>query len=106
MSGSKSKPTYLFKLIHYSTPPPDPLPEALELSDLDKKSGFMHFSTAPQVAGTLKHFFVNDPCVYLIRVVYEAVEENIRWEDPTGHVCGDRSGEGMFPHLYNVLVGK
>lgn len=24
----------------------------------------------------------------------------IRWEDPKAEICGERGGEGMFPHLY------
>lgn len=24
----------------------------------------------------------------------------VRWEDPNAEVCGERGGEGMFPHFY------
>ncbi|KAI5114589.1 hypothetical protein M0805_007854, partial [Coniferiporia weirii] len=69
--------------------------------------GFVHLSTAPQVPGTLKFFFADDPRVYVLRLKYDELEANIRWEDPKAEVCGPRGGEGMFPHLYNGLkLGK
>lgn len=35
------------------------------------------------------------------------IEHQVRWEDPKAEVCGERGGEGMFPHLYNGLkLGK
>jgi uncharacterized protein (DUF952 family) len=103
-------PTYIYKLIpHTAAPPlpPNPLPSALPVSQLDKSSGFIHLSTAPQVLGTLVHFFTDDPRVYVLRVPYASMQKHIRWEDPKGEVCGDRPGEGLFPHLYNGLrLGK
>ena len=93
--------TFVYKLVPSSSPPPEPLPEALPLSSLDSNSGFIHLSTAVQVPGTLKHFFAGDARVYVFRIPYTKVEKDIRWEDPMAEVCGDRGGEGMFPHLYN-----
>ncbi|KAI0930493.1 hypothetical protein AcV5_007184 [Taiwanofungus camphoratus] len=101
------KPTYIYKLIPSSAPPPDPLPEALPVSGLDQSSGFIHLSTAVQVPNTLKWFFTDEPRVYVLRLPYDALEPKIRWEDPKAEVCGPRGGEGMFPHLYNGLkVGR
>ncbi|EJC99614.1 uncharacterized protein FOMMEDRAFT_22754 [Fomitiporia mediterranea MF3/22] len=101
------KPTYIYKLVPYTAPVPDELPERLPVSDIDQNSGFIHLSTAPQVPNTLKFFFGNDPKVYILRLSYEPLEKNIRWEDPKAEVCGPRGGEGMFPHLYNGLkLGK
>lgn len=97
------KPTYIYKLVHYTTPPPTPLPSVLPVSELDQKDGFIHLSTATQIPNTLKHFFGNDPSVYILRIPYDAIEKDIRWEDPKAEVCGPRAGEGMFPHLYNGL---
>ncbi|KAF9008923.1 hypothetical protein BDQ17DRAFT_1539318 [Cyathus striatus] len=96
-----SNPTYIYKIVPYTSPPPDPLPEKLPLSDLDRTSGFIHLSTATQVAGTLKHFFANDPAAYILKIDYHNVERQIRWEDPKAEVCGNRRDEGLFPHLYN-----
>lgn len=104
---SSSNPTYIYKIVHGIADIPSPLPDALQVSDLDKKSGFIHLSTAPQVKGTLNHFFKNDRKVYILRIPFDPVKNNIRWEDPKAEVCGNRDGEGMFPHLYNGLcLGK
>lgn len=43
----------------------------------------------------------------MLRLLYDNVEKELRWEDPKAEVCGPRNGEGMFPHLYNGLkLGK
>lgn len=94
---SSSKPTYIYKLIPSTAPVPDDLPERLPVSDLDQRSGFIHLSTAPQVPNTLKFFFNDEPLVYVLRIEYERVEKDIRWENPDATVCGPRGGEGMFP---------
>jgi uncharacterized protein (DUF952 family) len=94
-------PTFIYKLV--SPPFPDTLPEILPVSELDLKSGFIHLSTAIQAPRTLKHFFSQEAEVHVLRIPYEPIEKNIKWEDPKAEVCGDRGGEGMFPHLYNGL---
>ena len=104
---SDAKPTYIYKLIPSTAAPPDPLPEKLPVSDLDTRSGFVHLSTSVQVPNTLKYFFGDEPRVYVLRVSYDRVEKDIKWEDPKAEACGPRGGEGMFPHLYNGLkLGK
>ena len=103
----KKGPHYVYKLVPPSIPVPDPLPERLEVSDLDESSGFIHLSTSVQVPGTLKHFFADQPQVSILRVPLVPVEKLIKWEDPKGEVCGPRGEEGLFPHLYNGLkLGK
>ncbi|KAF8582994.1 hypothetical protein K439DRAFT_1390944 [Ramaria rubella] len=96
-------PSFVYKLVPSSSPLPVPLPEALPVSDLDSKSGFVHLSTAVQIPGTLKHFFADSSTVYVLKVPYAVIEKDVRWEDPKAEVCGERGGEGMFPHLYNGL---
>jgi uncharacterized protein (DUF952 family) len=103
----KKGPNYVYKLIPSSMPVPDPLPERLEVSDLDESSGFIHLSTSIQVPGTLKHFFAGQSQVFILRVPLAPLEKMIKWEDPKGEVCGPRGGEGLFPHLYNGMkLGK
>ncbi|KAJ3486112.1 hypothetical protein NLI96_g4469 [Meripilus lineatus] len=107
MTESNPAPTFIYKLVPSSSPVPDPLPDALPVSELDQKSGFLHMSTSKQVPRTLKHFFSEDEQVYVLRVPYAGVEKDIKWEDPKGEVCGPRAGEGMFPHIYNGFrLGK
>lgn len=105
-----NKPTYVYKLVPYTVDSPIPLdsailPEALPVSTIDQTSGFIHLSTAPQIPGTLTHFFTSNLRVYVLRLRYAPLEERgqIKWESPERDVCGPRPGEGLFPHLYNGL---
>jgi len=100
-----SKPTYIYKLVSFTSPVPDPLPERLPFSELDTASGFIHMSTALQVPRTLKRFFAEDPRVCILRVKYSTVEKNIKWEDSKGEVPGEVGGDGMFAHIYNRGLG-
>lgn len=90
-------PLYLYKLFPSSSPVREPLPERLPVSDIDEKSGFIHLSTAFQVPNTLDAFFKNELMVYVLRIPYSNVLEDIRWESPEGTVCGPRPKEGLFP---------
>ncbi|KAF9491643.1 hypothetical protein BDN71DRAFT_1452487 [Pleurotus eryngii] len=101
-----SQVTYVYKLIHASTPPPDPLPESLPLSEFDVQSGFIHLSTARQVPGTLKQFFTNEPRMYVLRIPIRAIEKDVRWEAPSVPVSRDGVGDGTFPHLYSEKLGS
>ncbi|KAE8360537.1 hypothetical protein BDV27DRAFT_134350 [Aspergillus caelatus] len=101
------EPYYVYKLVPSTAPVREPLPEQLPVSTLDQQSGFIHLSTAFQVPNTLKLFFKDEPLVYVLRIPYARVAENLRWENPEGTVCGPRPKEGLFPHLYNDLkLGK
>jgi len=94
---SSSTPKYIYKLVPSDAPVPDNLPDKLPVSHLDQQSGFIHLSTALQVPNTLKMFFKEEPLVYVLRLEYEKVKGDIRWESPDAKVCGPRGGEGMFP---------
>ncbi|KAL2823669.1 hypothetical protein BDW59DRAFT_148462 [Aspergillus cavernicola] len=101
------EPTYLYKLVPSTAPVHQPIPDRLPVSEIDQQSGFVHLSTALQVPNTLKLFFKDEPLVYVLRIPYESVARDIRFEDPEGRVCGPRPEEGLFPHLYNGLkLGK
>lgn len=99
------KPRYIYKLVPSTAawPVSESLPEKLPVSDLDSRSGFIHLSTAPQVRNTLHYFFKTEPIVYVLRIEYDYVEKDIRWEDPDGKVCGPRGGEGMFPVCLSTI---
>ncbi|KAJ5523220.1 uncharacterized protein N7503_003160 [Penicillium pulvis] len=107
MAALDSHPRYIYKIVPSAAPVSEPLPERLPVSQLDQDSGFVHLSMATQVANTLKFFFKEEPLVYILRIDYERVKQDVRWESPDGKVCGPRPGEGLFPHLYNGLkLGK
>lgn len=97
MAALDSHPRYIYKIVPSAAPVSEPLPERLPVSQLDQDSGFVHLSMATQVANTLKFFFKDEPLVYILRIEYERVMQDVRWESPDGKVCGPRPGEGLFP---------
>ncbi|MBB5868146.1 uncharacterized protein (DUF952 family) [Allocatelliglobosispora scoriae] len=64
-------------------------------SALDRTDGFIHFSTADQVAETAARYFVGAPPLTLLAVDPERVEAELRWEPSRGGA--------LFPHLYADL---
>lgn len=64
-------------------------------SDDDRHDGFIHFSTAAQLAGTLEKHFTGQPALFLVAVDADGLAETLRWEPARG-------GE-LFPHLYGEL---
>jgi uncharacterized protein (DUF952 family) len=61
----------------------------------DVRDGFIHFSTASQVAGTAKKHFFGQTGLFLIEVDADALGPALRWER-------SRNDE-LFPHLYGEL---
>ncbi len=61
----------------------------------DLRDGFIHFSTAPQVSGTLSRHFGNETEVVILRVAAAPLGDGLRWEP-------SRQG-ALFPHLYRPL---
>ncbi|NEW86897.1 MULTISPECIES: DUF952 domain-containing protein [Rhodopseudomonas] len=61
----------------------------------DARDGFIHFSTAPQLAGTLARHYAGKADLKLIAVDAAALGDGLRWEP-------SRGGE-LFPHLYGEL---
>ena len=111
--GNAEEVLFIYKIVPSSAAVPTrssgQLPEdyLLPVSDLDRKSGFMHMSTAAQISNTLKNFFPTSSSpidsIYLLKVPYKPLKERglVRWEDPDGKIGGPRDGEGMFPHIYD-----
>ena len=64
-------------------------------SDVDLRDGFIHFSTAAQVAETAAKHFAKQSSLMLVAVDGEALGPALKW---------DRSrGNELFPHLYAAL---
>ncbi len=61
----------------------------------DLRDGFIHFSTASQVAGTARKHFSGQTGLFLIAVDADALGDALRWE-PSRH-------DELFPHLYGEL---
>jgi uncharacterized protein (DUF952 family) len=64
-------------------------------SAADARDGFIHFSTAAQLAGTLAKHFAGHRELLLIAVDADALGDALKWEP-------SRGGE-LFPHLYAAL---
>jgi uncharacterized protein (DUF952 family) len=61
----------------------------------DRRDGFIHFSTARQVAGTAAKHFAGQPDLVLLGVDASMLGEALKWEPSRG---GD-----LFPHLYRPM---
>jgi uncharacterized protein (DUF952 family) len=64
-------------------------------SAVDERDGFVHFSTAAQLAETASKHFAKATDLILIAVDAAALGKELRWEPSRG---GD-----LFPHLYAAL---
>ena len=62
---------------------------------IDRADGYVHFSTAVQVAETLRRHFAGETGLWLLAVDADAAGDAIRWEP-------SRGGQ-LFPHLYRPL---
>lgn len=91
-----SKPDFVYKLVPATPPIPDILPKRLPVSSIDETSGFVHLSTANQILGTLNTFFEEHEGIYVLRLSYEKIVANVRWEDPEINVRGPRDERGNF----------
>ena len=61
----------------------------------DKRDGFIHFSTAAQVAETARKHFAGQVGLFLIAVDADALGDALRWEPSRK--------DDLFPHLYEAL---
>ena len=64
-------------------------------SALDLRDGFIHFSTAGQVAETAAKHFAGQTDLMLVAVDDEALAPTLKWETSRGGA--------LFPHLYAAL---
>jgi uncharacterized protein (DUF952 family) len=62
---------------------------------VDLQDGYIHFSTAAQVAKTAARHFAGQADLVLIAVDAAALGSALRWEPSRGGA--------LFPHLYGVL---
>jgi uncharacterized protein (DUF952 family) len=67
-------------------------------SAVDERDGFIHFSTAAQLAETASKHFANASDLMLVAVDSVALGTELKWEHSRG---GD-----LFPHLYGALPLK
>jgi uncharacterized protein (DUF952 family) len=65
-------------------------------SEVDIQDGFIHFSTAAQVAETASRHFAGQADLLLVHVDTEKLGDGLKWEPSRG---GD-----LFPHLYGEFL--
>jgi uncharacterized protein (DUF952 family) len=61
----------------------------------DLRDGFIHFSTASQVAETARKHYAGQTGLFLVAVDADALGDALRWERSRNHE--------LFPHLYGDL---
>jgi len=64
-------------------------------SEVDRRDGFIHFSTAAQAAETAAKHFAGQRELLLVHVDTTALGEALKWEPSRGGA--------LFPHLYGDL---
>ena len=65
-------------------------------SAIDRRDGFIHFSTAEQAAETAARHFAGQRDLVLIAVDAEKLGDRLKWEPSRGGA--------LFPHLYGKLA--
>jgi len=64
-------------------------------SAVDRRDGFIHFSTAAQLAETAARHFAGQTDLMLVAIDSEVLGLSLKWEPSRGGA--------LFPHLYAVL---
>ena len=62
----------------------------------DRRDGFIHLSTAEQLAGTLDRHYAGRDDLHLAAVDLGSFGGSLRWEQSRG--------DALFPHLYGPLL--
>ena len=69
------------------------------ITDLDKKDGFIHLSTAAQLNVTLSLYFSKEKSVVLLQIDHAQTLQQLKFEAPSPP--GNR--KSAFPHYYSDL---
>jgi uncharacterized protein (DUF952 family) len=64
-------------------------------SEVDRRDGFIHFSSAEQAAETAAKHFAGERDLVLLRVDVTKLGDKLKWEPSRGGA--------LFPHLYGDL---
>jgi len=63
---------------------------------VDLADGYIHLSTADQLAGTIDKHFAGQDGLHLVAVDLEALGNMVKWEESRGGM--------LFPHIYGPLT--
>ena len=86
-------PEFIYKIATATAWSPARLSGQFAGMPIDASDGYMHFSTAAQLAETLRLHFAGQADLVLIAIRAADLGENLVWEP-------SRGGQ-LFPHLYN-----
>jgi uncharacterized protein (DUF952 family) len=64
-------------------------------SEADRRDGFIHFSTAAQLAETAAKHFAGQKNLVLVQIDTAKLGDGLKWEPSRGGA--------LFPHLYGTL---
>ena len=67
-------------------------------SAADLSDGYIHFSTAAQIAETVVKHFADQADLVLVAVDADVLREDLKWEPSRGGA--------LFPHLYAALPAR
>ena len=71
------------------------------VTDLDTEDGFIHLSTAAQLAGTLSFYFKESDSVFLLQLDLDKIDgEKLIFKEP---YINEGKRKSPFPHLYSEL---
>lgn len=87
-----STPALIYKITTASAFAPARLSGWFEGMPIDRKDGYMHFSTAAQLAETLRLHFAGEAGLLLLAVRTADLGDDLVWEPSRGGA--------LFPHLY------
>ena len=72
------------------------------ITDLDKQDGFIHLSTASQLAATLAFFFKDSDYLQLLQLDLDKIDvKKLIYEAPYSN---EGKRKSAFPHLYSQLM--
>jgi len=63
---------------------------------VDRADGYIHLSTADQLAGTIDKHFSGQEGLQLVAVDLEALADKVKWEESRGGA--------LFPHIYGAPI--
>jgi uncharacterized protein (DUF952 family) len=92
---SASDPDFVYKIVSGAAFEAARGADAFPVMPIDLKDGFVHFSTAAQLAETLKLHFAGQSGLVVFAVATAALGKALRWE-------ASRGGQ-LFPHGYGAL---
>jgi len=63
---------------------------------VDLRDGFIHLSTADQLAGTIEKHFAGQTELQLVAIDLDALGDRVRWEESRGGA--------LFPHIHGAPI--